>query len=314
MGSRPLVSCIIPTYNRPNHLRRAIGSILEQTYRPLELIIVDDFSSEDYISGVVQKINDESITPMIIRHNENNGASAARNSGIQSANGNYIAFLDDDDKWLPQKIEKQISDLEQSDATFSYCWVRRVGPNGEHRATHTPRTERNPTKRLFTGNFTGTTSTIVVTNDLCQRVGGFDQSLPRWNDWDFALRASQYTDFSLTSEILVHQFNWNGNQLSDDLEKLQTAQSRFINKHQCLAKEYDMERRFISRMYFGLGYSAGMTGQYTIARHSLLRAIRTYPFELEFYIYLFVFSGGKYTLLPAQMIRRLISRKIFEFP
>lgn len=310
MSEPPLVSCVVPTYNRPVRLREAVNCIVDQTYRPIELIIVDDASSEDYIANVVQDISDADISIQVVQHDENRGASAARNSGIRSANGTYIAFLDDDDQWLADKLEKQITGLEQSNSAFSYCWVRRVGPEGEHRATHTPKIEGEATKQLFTGNFTGTTSTVVVTKELCQTIGGFDDSLPRWNDWDFALRASLHTDFVLVSEILVHQFNWDGDQLSDNLDKLKIAQDRFITKHQELAADYDMHNLFQSRMHFGLGYSAGMSGNYKLARQSLFNAIKLVPYEPEFYLYMLVFIGGRFTLRPAQIIRRVVDRKL----
>lgn len=308
MSDRPLVSCVIPTYDRPNRLERAINCVLHQTYRPLELIVVDDSSPSDYAHNSAEKIEDSDIDVRVIQHDQNQGASAARNTGVKRSNGDYIAFLDDDDKWLPEKIKKQISNLEQSDADLSYCWVRRVGPEGEHRATHTPEKVGYVTRQLFTGNFTGTTSTIVVSKKSFREIDGFDTSLPRWNDWDFALRASLQTKFDVVPEILVHQYNWEGEQLSDDLEKLKTAQQRFRTKHGNLAKEHNIYNIFESRMHFGLGYSAGMSGEFDIARQSLVKAIKSFPYSIEFYIYLIVFSGGYFTLRPAQIVRRIISR------
>lgn len=306
----PLVSCIIPTYGRESRLKNAIDSVLNQTYRPLELIIVDDASSNDYASDTIQNISAEHITVQLIQHEKNKGASAARNSGIHSANGTYIAFLDDDDQWLASKIKKQVTMLEQSNSSFSYCWVQRVGSDGIPRAEHTPDMEGNCTKELFTGNFTGTTSGLIVTKKLCKKINGFDTSFPRWNDWDFALRASKHTEFCLKREILVHQFNWEGEQLSDDLAKLKTARNRFITKHQDLAIEYDMSSVFWSRMHFALGYSAGMSDNYQLARRSMVNAIKFQPLNIEFYLYLLAFIGGKFTLLPAQLIRRAAYRSL----
>lgn len=306
MDTSPLISCIVPTYNREKKLKDAVDCILNQTYRPLELIIVDDASSKDYVPSVIENISNENVDTQVIIHDQNKGASAARNSGIRAANGRYVAFLDDDDQWLMHKIEKQVMMLEQSNSSLSYCWVRRVGGDGSIRAEHTPKSEGKVTNDLFLGNSTGTTSTLVVTKDLCNLIGGFDQSLPRWNDWDFVLRASRHTSFILVPEILVHQYNWEGNQLSDDLEKLKTAQSRFINKHQDFATRYGMYNTFLSQTYFDLGYSAGMSGNYKYAIKSFINAIRLNPFKIKFYIYLLAFSGGKFTVLPAQFTRRAV--------
>jgi glycosyltransferase involved in cell wall biosynthesis len=97
-----LVSVIIPTYNRASTLARAIESVLKQTYGNLELIVVDD-SSNDETSGVVSGIADERIK--YIKFSKNKGVAAARNAGIKESCGDYIAFLDSDDQWLPDKLK-----------------------------------------------------------------------------------------------------------------------------------------------------------------------------------------------------------------
>ena len=105
--SNPLVSIIVPTYNRAGVLSRAIRSIFSQTYSNIEIIIVDDASCDD-TGNVVESFMDDHIH--YIRHDKNQGGSASRNTGIRSAKGSFIAFLDDDDEWLPEKLEK--TDLE----------------------------------------------------------------------------------------------------------------------------------------------------------------------------------------------------------
>ena len=101
----PVVSVIIPTYNRAHLIGRAIRSVLDQTYQDWELIVVDDASTDD-IPGIVKGFTDGRVK--YIRHDENKGAAAARNTGIQAARGAYIAFLDSDDEWLPEKLERQV--------------------------------------------------------------------------------------------------------------------------------------------------------------------------------------------------------------
>ncbi len=106
----PTVSVIIPTYNRANLVSRAIKSVLNQTYQDFEIIVVDD-CSEDNTEEIVKSFNDSRIR--YIKHKKNKGGSAARNTGIKRARGKYIAFLDDDDEWLPSKLEKQIMLFEK---------------------------------------------------------------------------------------------------------------------------------------------------------------------------------------------------------
>jgi glycosyltransferase involved in cell wall biosynthesis len=104
--SEPSVSVIIPTYNRQHMVDRALGSVLNQTYRDVEVIVVDDCSSDD-TEQVIARIDDTRIRYM--RHEINRGAPAARNSGFAAARGMYVAFLDSDDEWLPEKLEKQLN-------------------------------------------------------------------------------------------------------------------------------------------------------------------------------------------------------------
>ena len=126
----PVVSVIIPTYNRAHLIGRAIRSVLDQTYQDWELIVVDDASTDD-IPGIVKGFTDGRVK--YIRHDENKGAAAARNTGIQAARGAYIAFLDSDDEWLPEKLERQVQAFESSDAQVGviYTGTIAVSQSGE---------------------------------------------------------------------------------------------------------------------------------------------------------------------------------------
>ncbi|HOC97311.1 MAG TPA: glycosyltransferase family 2 protein, partial [Candidatus Pacearchaeota archaeon] len=109
------VSVIIPTYNGSNTILRAVHSVLNHTYSNFELIVVDD-CSKDNTFEVVKSIEDERVK--VLRHRNNKGGSAARNTGIKEAKGEYIAFLDDDDEWLSEKVEKQVKYLRSKDSSL----------------------------------------------------------------------------------------------------------------------------------------------------------------------------------------------------
>lgn len=109
MGAPPAVSVVIPTYDRAAVLPRAIDSVLGQTVEDLELLVVDD-GSTDRAPDVVAGYADDRVR--CLRHEQNRGASAARNSGIEAASGDYVAFLDSDDEWLAGKLETQLAVLE----------------------------------------------------------------------------------------------------------------------------------------------------------------------------------------------------------
>ena len=110
MNKNPTVSVIIPTYNRAHLVDRAIQSVLNQTYKDFELIIVDD-GSTDNTEDIIKEFQKKDERIKYIRHEENRGGSAARNTGIKAAKGEYIAFLDSDDEWLPIKLGRQISEF-----------------------------------------------------------------------------------------------------------------------------------------------------------------------------------------------------------
>ena len=123
MNDIPLISVIIPTYNRANLIKRSAESVLNQTYTNLELIIVDD-GSTDNTKEVIASINDERV---IYVKQENKGCCAARNNGINLARGKYIAFQDSDDVWLSDKLEKQIKKAIETNADVIFCKVFTFG-------------------------------------------------------------------------------------------------------------------------------------------------------------------------------------------
>src|SRR5690625_1857772 len=117
MNKQPLVSVIIPTYKRPRMLTRALKSVLMQTYKNIEVIIVDDNDeNSEYRKQTINFMKEYKSNPIIkyIKHKKNKGGSEARNTGIYKATGKYISFLDDDDEYMPTKIEKQVKKFKES--------------------------------------------------------------------------------------------------------------------------------------------------------------------------------------------------------
>lgn len=128
-----MISVIIPTYNRRNTLKRAISSVLRQTYQDIEIIVVDDASTDDTYSYMVSQYG-EAENIIYIRNEENVGQSAARNIGVRYARGKYVAFLDSDDEWMETKLEKQINALQNSRTEVcysSFVWKWKNGMTGK---------------------------------------------------------------------------------------------------------------------------------------------------------------------------------------
>lgn len=125
----PLVSIITPSFNSANYISNTIDSILSQTFTEWELLIIDDCSTDDSIEIITEWCKKDSRINLIQLH-ENSGAAVARNSGIEVARGRYIAFLDSDDKWLPNKLEKQLKFMQKNNYDFTYTAYNKVTPDG----------------------------------------------------------------------------------------------------------------------------------------------------------------------------------------
>ncbi len=179
LNSSPLVTVIIPTYNRSKVLLRALDTALNQTYRNLEVIVVDDGSTDDTRAALAPYGN-----RIRYIHQQNQGASAARNYGISEAHGKYIAFLDSDDEWLPTKLEKQVALLEtHPEFSFVACLAtdeKRTYTGYENHATQFMKFILQP----FTQNMTR----YVVRRECFQKYGQFDTSIHGPEDWELWLR------------------------------------------------------------------------------------------------------------------------------
>lgn len=126
---KPLVSVITPSYNAERFIGESIQSVLNQTYDNWEMIIVDDKSTDNTVE-IVQKFIDQDARIRIIRLQENSGSAIARNTAIDQALGKYIAFLDSDDVWLPEKLSKQVQFMEENNLTFSFTKYVRMYEDG----------------------------------------------------------------------------------------------------------------------------------------------------------------------------------------
>ena len=195
------VSVIIPTRNRCNLLRRAIDSVLGQTYGDMECIVVDD-SSTDETPDLLKEFDDERL--VCLRHERRRHASAARNTGIAHARGELIAFLDDDDEWLPSKLDKQVSLLSRAPRIVGmvYCWLDYI--QGEKTVKrHSPRLRGSIFKETLDKQPIGNSSTLLVRRDVFKKSGLFDESLPRGNDGDFIRRVCRYWEVDYVPEVMV---------------------------------------------------------------------------------------------------------------
>lgn len=182
-----MVSVIIPSYNRADIILPSVQSVLDQTYRDIEVLVVDDCST-DNTEEVIRSIKDERVKYFCMERNS--GACAARNRGIEEAKGEYIAFQDSDDIWRPDKLTKQISVLETTDADFVGCRMKRFVLGSTDRFTYYPGkkaiTEKDMTFDSVLYKNCISTQALVGKRECFENVK-FDVNIKRFQDWDITI-------------------------------------------------------------------------------------------------------------------------------
>ena len=234
----PEVSVIIPTYNRVKLLDRAIKSVLSQTYKDFEIIIVDDCSKKPAeIQQLIGSYQDKRIN--YIRHESNKGGSAARNTGIRAARGTYVAFLDDDDEWVSNKLEMQMQIYKQSkDKRLGvvYSGITFVNSDKSSSLVIKPQYRGDVQKAVLRACILGS-ATPIIRRDLFATAGYFDETLPSCQDWDMWIRLSQHCTFDFTSDSLAIAYV-HGNQISAGIKNRISARMILLGSYRQTLLKY----------------------------------------------------------------------------
>lgn len=205
---KPLVSAVITTYERPTLVKRAVESVLGQTYEPLEIVVVEDGSDsavDRWIEGEVEREVD------YVCHADNRGLAAARNTGLDRANGDYVAYLDDDDEWKPTRIEAQVETLrnlarsERESLGVLYCGAEVRGVDGGTQAYISPTNHGDLRTEIMEKGASTISSSMLFPKSALEAVGGFDESLPSSIDHDIwmALATRGYEAHALDEPLVI---------------------------------------------------------------------------------------------------------------
>ena len=188
----PRVSVMIPTHNRPEMLERALRSVLAQTYQDFEVVVVDD-GSEVPVAPLVQRLGDPRVR--VVRLDPNKGMGRARNVGIVATRGEWVAFLDDDDEWRPEKLSLQMARLDADDdpkTAAVYCYCEQIGSRGISRVRpKEPLPEGDVFEGLVKNLHSRSTSAYVIKRSVLIEVGNFDPDMPRADDIELWFRMSE---------------------------------------------------------------------------------------------------------------------------
>jgi len=273
-----LVSVIIPTYNRAEELKRAMKSVLNQTYRNLELIIIDDGSIDD-TENTVQFFSDDRIK--YLRNDENMGVAHSRNRGLAIARGNYVSFLDSDDEWLEDKLDVQLekaTEFNKPVFIFSngYCdafdkrfaWDRDI-PSG----TFMYQKNSHPLKQAIPPP-----SCWFISRSIFDKIGEFDTNLTMWEDQDFILRMflEGITVYFL-NKLLVRWHQGSDN-LSTLNAKLMESKEYFLEKHN---RNMEEDSEYLFRFLCSMGKDFLKIKEKKKARQYYIKAFKMSPGNLR---------------------------------
>ncbi len=253
----PKISVIIPTYNRWPRVSQAVDSVLRQTWTDFELLLVDDGSTDETLRHLKQNIVDPRVR---FFQTANRGVSAARNYGIDKSVGEWVAFLDSDDRWLPEKLEKQMACIKnQPELVWIHgeeIWIRngvRVNPMKKHKKS---------AGDIFPQALKlccVSPSTVMIQRRLFQEVGVFREDFPVCEDYDLWLKISAYHPVGFVEDAVIEKYGGHSDQLSRryramdywrilsidtilqknlDLSKKQLAEKELVKKAKILLKGY----------------------------------------------------------------------------
>ena len=227
------ISIIIPTYNRERLINRSLYSVLNQTYKYIEIIVIDDCST-DNTQKVVHNIKTKRIR--YIKLEKKKGAAYARNLGIKISKGKYIAFQDSDDVYYYNKLERQIQNLRINKSNFDFCKINIYINNTYNYTIPSNKREKNIIKgeiinELCKGNFISTQSILVEKNIIKQYL--FDNNLPRFQDYDLVLRMIPKVKVSYTNEVLA-DLHLQNDSIGSSIENLKNAVKIIYNKNYAL--------------------------------------------------------------------------------
>ena len=274
------VTAIITTHKRePNILKRAILSVLNQTYGNLEIIVVDDSPAEypkrEEVKAMVASFGDK---VLYIQHEACRGACAARNTGIEHSTGEFIAFLDDDDEWLPEKIEKQYAKFTDDDIALVYCGEICINDEtGEKTLLDRSYSAENPFHRLMLSNFIGSTSMPLIRASALKGVGGFDVLMESAQDYDVWARLAAKYKIACVAEPLILFHNHGNERISNSTQRRINGLERFYSKN----KEYiDSHRDAYWNYSIRLSPIYGANGQKLKALRYWARAVIKQPLEI----------------------------------
>lgn len=268
------IDVIIPTYNNARFLKEAIASVQSQTYQPVQIIVVDDGSTDD-TEAVVKHISDNRI---VYIKKENGGPNSARNAGLAHATAELVAFLDADDRWEPTKLAQQVALFEQdTEKTLGLVYANyNIIDTDGHERSDIPTVPLDTQVRgmafeaLLPGNLIlGSASNVLIRRSVFDTVGVFDETLRVGEDWDMWLRIAREFRIDYVDQVLVSIRRHGGN-TTNDVSKLITGDSAFIETWiPRIHGQYPIPKIWGDRIVFNIVRGLPSLRNFALAKRSL---------------------------------------------
>jgi glycosyltransferase involved in cell wall biosynthesis len=283
--SAPLVSAIVPVYNGERFLRAALDSALAQTLENIEIVVVDDGSS-DSSGAIADDYAARHPGKFVVIHQPNGGLVVARNSGLAVARGRYIALLDADDEWLPHHLATCVEVLEKrADIGLVHANIERINLDGSKRLAvkrFWKDNDRDVFATVYLRHEHVSCSTVVVRRDVLDRVGHFDAAFNRigCEDRDLWLRCAVETQFVYLDDVHL-RYRTHDENMSGNFEKMQRARAMLVEKFSETPNGRPLRRQAWAAMYYGMGDQWLDAGKRMPAARAYLNALGQQPTELR---------------------------------
>lgn len=237
-----MISVIIPAYNRQDTIVRAVQSVLNQTYKEIEVIVVDDCSKDNTVAEL-EKVQDSRLR--VIECEKNGGACAARNIGILNAKGEYIAFQDSDDEWYANKLELQMEQLISKDVDMVSCGFYKFDGSKKEKMPSDD-IEGDYLERLLKGNYITTQSMLIKKE--CLQEEKFDERIPRFQDWELSMRLLSKYKFYFINQPLLNAYVQKDS-ITNNLGAGAEAAMYILEKHKSLYERYPGNELILKKIH-----------------------------------------------------------------